>query len=46
MGYDLLAMTHLQDWCRILLSAIIIFVVVGFIVWLLWQWKPTRKLVA
>lgn len=46
MGYDLLAMTHLQDWCRILLSAIIIFVVVGFIVWLLWQWKPTRRLVA
>lgn len=46
MAYDIFAMTSLPDWCKILLSAILIFFVVGLIVKLLWQFKPTRKLVA
>lgn len=45
MAYDLFAPTGLPDWCRIVLSAVCIFVGVGLIVQLLWSWKPTRRFV-
>lgn len=45
-AYDVFAQTGWPDWIRIIVSAVVIFIIVGLIVQLLWLWKPTRKLVA
>lgn len=45
-GFDLLEHSGLPDWARILSAAVIIFVFTGAIVWVLRQWKVTRRLVA
>lgn len=45
-GYDLLAGSGLPHWLRISLSAVMIFALSGAIVWLMRQWRVSRRFVA
>lgn len=45
MGYDLLEKSGLPDWSRIILAAIIIFAFTAVIVWIMKQFRFTKKFV-
>ncbi|MDE6306320.1 MAG: acyltransferase [Muribaculaceae bacterium] len=45
-GYDLYAHSGLPYWARIILSAVTVFIVTAAVVWILRQWRVTRRLVS
>lgn len=45
-GYDLLEKSGLPDWTRILLASFVVFGITAVVIWIMRQWKFTRKLIS